>query len=677
MAKGDFNLDDNYYVEDVNADVNLDDNSYGQNGDFSNVGMNKPDNVIEDANVLFEDPQYETGSEKIKYFFSTLNKKVISLFLIIALVVVAVIVIIYLIISSINASYKSDVDIPNLVYMNETTDVYVKSKGKKEVDKTKVNFSVYKYILDDEFDYDVFDEVKLKNAGKSENIDKYDEIGSIKLRDALYEKKINKEKLEDSNLDNSVLTFADPTLSGKNITNTLIPIQEGRAIVKVTSRLNKHKMADIQKKITICPAFDGNLIYGGKISLIKGNLFTPDIDFGLGNCSEGITYSSSDEDIFTVSETGEINPINVGNAVLTIAKDSRNFSVPVYVTEEYVNMDSISFTPKKVQLVPGQNTRIRVTYKPNKATSQNFKFQSDDENVASVSETGLITGISKGTTIIKCLTNYGIVKQTIAVTVSEEVSNSGANITDLKLEADNLVLSKGSSHKIVATIIPENASNKKLTYNSADTNIVTVNKNGVIVARSVGETVVTVTTANSLQKAIKIEVTNRKMPVITASDKVGSGRWHDQKFTLDLSGADSGSTYYYGTSEDKITKKGTKININKDQNTTYYVKACMQKNCSEIVKYVAMLDTTKPTVKIALNGNSATIASKDSMSMVYQVCVTAGIEYSNCTWKTITPAPKPVLNYTANKVGTFYVFAKDKAGNVSEVQQFYVSSVDE
>lgn len=687
MSKGDFNLDDNYFVEDpqtideANQMLNGNNNqssSYGINGDFSNVGVNEQNNVIDDASVLFEDNEYETGSEKLKYFFSTLNKKLLTLIGIVIAVIIAIIIIIVIIIASINASYKSEIEVPDLLYMNETSSIEVHAKGKKELNKTVTTFNVYKYTLEDEYDYDNFNDSKLRDKGKSESIDDYDKIGNTALRNALYEKRIKKFELNKKNLDNSVASFADPKTTGKDTDTTLIPIQEGRAIIKIESRLGRKKMADIKKKITVCPAFNNSLIYGGKVSLIKGSTFKPSINFGLGNCAEDITYSSSNEEIFTVSETGEIRGIALGSALLTVAKGSRNFSVPVHVTEDFVSMGEVKFTPEKVQLVPEQNVRIKVSYKPDKATSQNFKFQSEDENVAIVSSNGLITGVSKGSTVIKCMTSAGIEKQQISVVVSDSVNTGDSNITDLKLESNELILVQGSSNKIMATVVPENAVNKTLTYNSEDPNIATVNKSGVIFAKEIGETVINVATANNIQKSITVKIVARRTPRVVASDKILSNKWHNKQFTLTVSGADSGSEYYYGTSPNKVTKKGTKIKINKDQNTTYYVKACAQKVCSELTEYVALLDTVKPKSTIALTGNdSATIALEDATSMVNQVCVTTDSKATSCNWKTIKPANKPVVNYTAKANGSYYVFAKDVAGNVSSGNVFYISGIGE
>ena len=675
MGKGDFDIDNNYFVSD---DTNNNSNNLGNfssNGGNNGFDGNMQNYNTFDSDAVFEDHQYETGLEKLKFFWSTLNKKVLLLFLIILGVIITIIIIIVSIKSSINASYKTIVKIPDLLYLNEASDVDFYSKGKENLDKTTTNFSVYKYTLDEEYDYDNLSYSYLKSKADDEDINNYDKLSATDLRNKLYEKVISKEKLKV--LDSSIFTVSDSKIVGEKNSITLIPIQEGRAIIKVKSRLDKHKMADIQKKITVCPAFDSNLVFGGKISVVEGSSFSPDINFGLGNCSEGIAYTSSDEEIFSVSDEGKITGLKTGYGILTVAKGSRNFTVPVYVTSGAVAMTDVIFTPQKVQLVEDQRMRINVSYKPDNATSLSFEFESSDSSIAKVDDYGIITGVGEGSASIECSASYGTKKQVISVTVSKKNYTGNDQITDLKLDSDNITMLQGATKKINAVVLPETSSNKTLTYSSFDPDIATVGKNGVILAKEIGTTTITVKTVNNIQKLVKVQVVSRKAPVIIASDKINSGLWHTKKFTLNISGGDSGAVYYYGTDENKITTKGNKISISKDQITTYYVKACTEKKCSEPVKYIAQLDMTKPKATTVLKSSDViTVALSDNLSTIYQVCVTTSTASSDCKWNSLKNiSNKPVIDFRVKSNGVYYVFGKDKAGNISDSSVISVTEI--
>lgn len=681
MPKGDFNVDEDYTSYDQNINnSNMNNinnlsgqgNIYGQTGDFSNQA-----NFVDNSSVVFEEPNFESGSERLKYYFSTLNKTLLTLIGVIAAIVVAIIIVIAVVVARTNASYKSIVSFPSTVYVGETADINVLAKGKKELNKTTTTFKLYKYNLDDEYDYDNMELIRLQDAAKSSGIDNYEKLSASKLRDKLYKKVIDRHNLESKNIDNLTLGLSDAKLTGKDVTNTLIPIQEGRAIIEISSNLNNRKMAYLKKKITVCPSFNRDLIFGGKISVNKGGYFTPSINFGLGDCSSDVVYSSSNEDVFTISDEGEIYGVNVGDAILTVSKGSRSFSVPVYITKDFVAMSDVSFAPKQMQLVSGQTSRIKVSYKPFNASSENFRFTSSDSDVVSVDDFGVVTALKPGEVVIDCKSSFGFSFGKVSVVVSEGSSGGGADITDLKLDVKSLDIIEGASYRINAVVVPNDASDKTLTYSSSDSDILTVSDKGVILAKAAGNAIVTVTTKNKIQKSISVNVTVRKEPVVTASDKITSSKWHNKKFTLSIGGADSGSTYYYGKNENKITTKGSKIVIDKDTNTTYYVKACAFKVCSNAVRYVAMLDTIKPTINVALSGDdTATIALIDHGSMVAKVCVTDSDEYRECKWKDVEPSKNRTVRYTAKKNGTYYVFAKDIAGNISDGKIFNITGVE-
>ncbi len=86
-------------------------------------------------------------------------------------------------------------------------------------------------------------------------------------------------------------------------------------------------------------------------------------------------------------------------------------------------------------------------------------------------------------------------------------------------------------------------------------------------------------------------------PTITISDKIGSGSWHKENFTLTLSGASnlSGNTYYYGeTNPPKTT--GTTISVSEDTTSkVYYLQVCSGAGlCSDVVNYEVKLDKSTP-----------------------------------------------------------------------------------
>lgn len=87
----------------------------------------------------------------------------------------------------------------------------------------------------------------------------------------------------------------------------------------------------------------------------------------------------------------------------------------------------------------------------------------------------------------------------------EELTDQRVAVTGVTLDKENIVLKEGETLKLNAAIIPQNATNKNLTWTSGDTKVAVVNENGSVTGIKVGTTVITVTTLDG-QKIAKCNV---------------------------------------------------------------------------------------------------------------------------------------------------------------------------
>ena len=67
-------------------------------------------------------------------------------------------------------------------------------------------------------------------------------------------------------------------------------------------------------------------------------------------------------------------------------------------------------------------------------------------------------------------------------------------VTGVTLDKSSLKLAPGKNTQLIATVLPENAKNKNVAWNSSDESIATVDQNGNIKAISEGNTTITVIT---------------------------------------------------------------------------------------------------------------------------------------------------------------------------------------
>ena len=105
---------------------------------------------------------------------------------------------------------------------------------------------------------------------------------------------------------------------------------------------------------------------------------------------------------------------------------------------------------------------------------------------------GKLLAISPGTSIVTI--------QHDGHSISYDVKVSGESVTGINLNKTNTEIKEGNTQTLTATILPENATNKNVTWNSSNENVATVNK-GIITAISTGKATITATTEDGAKKA--------------------------------------------------------------------------------------------------------------------------------------------------------------------------------
>lgn len=145
-----------------------------------------------------------------------------------------------------------------------------------------------------------------------------------------------------------------------------------------------------------------------------------------------------------------------------------------------------------IRLFPDNQKKIDVTILPANASDKNVIWITQDETVAAVNNNGNITAVAADTTKIIVSTVDGRFSDSCIVIVrSIEVPVSGVAI-----EKDTLQLYKGKTIKLLATVMPGNASDTSLIWYSQQPDIVEIDKSGQIEAKNEGATYVFVETVN-------------------------------------------------------------------------------------------------------------------------------------------------------------------------------------
>ena len=153
-------------------------------------------------------------------------------------------------------------------------------------------------------------------------------------------------------------------------------------------------------------------------------------------------------------------------------------------TPEPVPVTAISFASAsglKVSVYEKADLSRQLVLKPSNATTTQLVWTVSDQSVASISDQGALSPRRAGS---------------VTVTVSDPASRKSAKmrvtvtqpVDDIQLSESSVTVFKGKTVKVNAAVVPADASNKKVQWESEDTNIAKVSANGTITGVGAGST---------------------------------------------------------------------------------------------------------------------------------------------------------------------------------------------
>ena len=178
----------------------------------------------------------------------------------------------------------------------------------------------------------------------------------------------------------------------------------------------------------------------------------------------------------------------------------------------------IKVSPATMSLKVGDSQKASYSLTPSNA-STTVTWLSDDKNIATVSSSGQVTGISAGTTYIRAKTSNGKIGY-CEVTVEPEY------VTSIYLNTTSATMMLNETHQLTTTIYPSSATDKSVTWSSDDSSVATVSNSGLVTAKSVGTATITckANDGSGISASCKIRVTTSYQDgdVFTATTEDGT-----------------------------------------------------------------------------------------------------------------------------------------------------------
>lgn len=202
--------------------------------------------------------------------------------------------------------------------------------------------------------------------------------------------------------------------------------------------------------------------------------------------NRNIVWTSSDPTIVTVDANGLVKFVKPGYATIIARTEDGsfmatcNFFVSIPVTS--VKLD---YTDEMMSL--GGKLRITAEVLPITASNRTVSWTSSNTNVCAVDSNGLVQAVGIGSATILCKSLDGGVTAMCNIYVKQPA-------TSVVLNTSETTVSKGQVFWLNATVLPENADNKLVTWSSTNNKIATVDATGKVTAVEPG--IVTIIATN-------------------------------------------------------------------------------------------------------------------------------------------------------------------------------------
>lgn len=275
-----------------------------------------------------------------------------------------------------------------------------------------------------------------------------------------------------------------------------------------------------------------------------------------------VEWTSSDENVATVDETGTVTAVAAGEADVTASVKDADIAASTHI--KVVVTPTGVVAPESIDLVTnGENTKdLDAKLVPADATDVKLAYESSDESIATVDETGKVTAVANGectiTTYVVADAKDADASELSAVAVeaadSEEADDSVAtmpedlaaidsafgvvpedlkaetkvtvttNVESVTLDKAEGILTVGNTITVNATVTPDTATNASVTWSSSDEAIATVDSEGKITAVAPGTATITAVSDSNPDANATYAVTVQAKKVVTSTNTKTSSK---------------------------------------------------------------------------------------------------------------------------------------------------------
>ena len=407
------------------------------------------------------------------------------------------------------------------------------------------------------------------------------------------------------------------TVSNGNVT----AVKAGTTTITVTTE-DGGKTATCN--VTVIAKVAGVSLDKSSATLLEGETITLTATINPSNATnKNVTWSSSNSSVASVSN-GVVTALKAGTTTITVTTEDggKTATCSITVNEKIYPVSGISLNKSTLTMCENENYTLTATITPSNATNKDVGWSSSNTSVATVSN-GVITALNVGTTTITATTVDGGMTASCNITVL-------AKVTSVSLDKYEATLCENETITLTATISPNHASNKNVTWNSSNTSVASVS-NGVVTALKAGTTSITVKTEDGGKTATCYVTVIAKVSNISLN-KTSASLTEGDTLTLTATITPSNAT------NKNVTWKSSNTSVAKVSNGVVTALKAGSTTITVTTEDGAKTATCQVTVNAKVYPVTSVSLSKSSTTLTEggTITLTATINPSNATNKNVT-----------------------------------------
>ena len=186
-----------------------------------------------------------------------------------------------------------------------------------------------------------------------------------------------------------------------------------------------------------------------------------------------------------------------------------------------IKAEGITISPAKISIKHHSFAELKAVVTPENATSKSIIWETKDKSIATVTTQGMVEGLKPGVVKITATTSDK------KYTAECEVTVTAIAVTGVTLDKPTAEVVEDESITLTATVAPDKATDKTVTWTSSNDKIAVVDNTGKVTGKSMGKATITVKTTDGGKTAtcevtVKVRVPDKVEQVdIWKNDEAG------------------------------------------------------------------------------------------------------------------------------------------------------------